>query len=223
MNTIRSTNAHYPVSNQANATVVVSRVAPPVRWEYDTFLREVESHHIIRVDISQDQKVATATFADNEKKDIILPIGYDHINFLMEHDVNINVYKNETLSVFSYSDMVLFVMQIALFVIVERRKHCIPCDESCDAPSVFNANIGNNGNIGNNKNGNLFKSMSTLVALDFVNGVVKATTDTYFDISNILRIGFLVSSQYKEVDSKFFDKFFRRVRICVKRFHRKLR
>ncbi len=195
-----------------NQDGVASHVAPPVRWEYDTFLREVESHHITRVDISQDQKVATATFANNEKKDIVLPIGYDHINFLMEHDVNINVYKNETLSIFSYSDMVLFVMQIALFVIVERRKHCIPCDESCEAPSEFNKI----------NNGNLFKSMSTLVAMDFVNGVIKATTDTYFDISNILRIGFLVSSQYDEVDSTFFDKFIRRARICVKRSLRKL-
>jgi hypothetical protein len=196
-----------------NATAAVSRAAPPVRWEYDTFLREVENHHITRVDISQDQKVATATFANNDRKDIVLPIGYDHINFLMEHDININVYKNETLNIFSYSDMVLFVMQIALFVIVERRKHCIPCDESCDVPPEFNKN---------KRDGNLFKSMSTLVAMDFVNGVIKATTDTYCDISNILRIGFLVSSQYDEVDSTFFDKCIRRARICVKRCLRKL-
>ena len=216
MNSIRGTNVHQHVSN---STVAVSRAAPPVRWEYDTFLREVESHHIIRVDISQDQKVAKATFADNEKKDIVLPIGYDHINFLMEHDVNINVYKNDTLSIFSYSDMVLFVMQIALFVIVERRKHCIPCDESCDVPPEFNKT---------NKNGNLFKSMSTFVAMDFVNGVVKATTDTYFDVSHILRFMFMVSSQYNGVngvngvDNTFWDKCIRRARICVKRSLKKL-
>ena len=88
--------------------------APSVRWEYDVFMDEVEQHHIVHANITQDQKTAHLKFIDNTEREILLPTGRDNISYLLNNDVQVNIIQSETL--LTPVDIFLIVMQLLFLV-----------------------------------------------------------------------------------------------------------
>jgi len=95
-------------------SVVTSVKAPSLRWEYDVFLNEVEQHHIVHANITQDQKSAHLKFIDNTEREILLPNSYDNISYLLNNNVEVNIIQSETL--LTPVDIFLIFMQL-LFLI----------------------------------------------------------------------------------------------------------
>ena len=72
--------------------------APPVKiensssvWNYNSFISNVTNKNIKRIKITHDQKYVELFTYNNEYHKMILPAGYDYINYLMYNDIEIEI------------------------------------------------------------------------------------------------------------------------------------
>ena len=100
--------------------VYVLKKAPPLtsqaRWDYDVFVKDVSGLKIKRVEMSQDQHFADVLYFDGTTKSIDLPANHDHINLLLDNNVEISIHKKFGTSLFSTADVVLFVIQLVMLL-----------------------------------------------------------------------------------------------------------
>ena len=101
-------------------TIFALKKAPPLtsqsRWDYDVFIKDISGHKVKRVEMSQDQHFAEIIFFDGTTKSIDLPSNHDHINLLIENNVEIHIHNKYGPSLFSTADVVLFVIQIVMLL-----------------------------------------------------------------------------------------------------------
>ena len=225
--------AHAPLIEHTQQRVsgkvahAASFVAPSTRWEYDVFIAQVASHNVVRAEVSQDQKSAHLTFRDGTRRYIVLPSGYDHINYLLENGVAISIQKPDNLALFSPMDVLLLAAQVALFTrLVSIENKCAPCEEQEMCDTVYSEEpTGSVQSVQSLKSmesldsleslspirstsmrNYLIMSMGGVVASDFVASIVKAVTDTYLDVSTICHILYVVMTRYDNVEVSIINK-----------------
>ena len=232
--------------NQTNPIILNNQhIDIPIRWEYDVFLDEVEKDHIIHANITQDQKTAHLKFIDGTEKDIMLPTGYDHVSFLIQHDIELNIIPSETL--FSPLDICLFAIQLiflARFVLVDwssknkakqysineinKKREKISIQKSAQLITEVCVDSNSKSNIKSNKSdrelmrNDLMMSMSGAVAEDIITGVYSGPGGTNNDITHIMRIGYQIVLNYgifetPEQINSFVIQTYRQCRILMRK------
>ena len=171
----------YTYGPQPGVSTTLELTAPPVVdipvWEYDVFLKEVAQHHVVHVDIRQDGKSAKVLFVDGTERDILLPDNYDHINYLMRYDVHIsvNTNKNNVFSMFTPADMILFTMQLLLVAFIVKLSRI----ETSITPMIM--------------------SMSGLVGIDLLNGLIRGATGSYCDLAHVCNVAYTLYVKYDDI------------------------
>jgi len=211
------------------------------RWEYDVFLDEVSNDRIVHANITQDQKTAHIKFIDGNEKDIMLPLGYDHVSFLIQHDVEVNIIPSETL--FSPLDICLFTVQLIFlgrFVLVDwasknkakqdsineinkkREKESIQKSAQIITEVCVDSNIKTTKSDIEVMRNDLMMSMSGAVAEDIITGVYSDPVGPTNDITHILRIGYQIVLNYDifetpEQINSFVIQTYKQCRILLRR------
>jgi hypothetical protein len=210
--------------------------APPVRWEYDTFIKSVQEKQIVHADITQDQTTVHVTFTDSSERNIVLPTGYDHVSLLLQNEVQVNVLESQSSShaIFSPIDATLFCIQLAFvmrFIAVDwakKQKAKQEAEKQKEQDSIQQSGkiiteimVGNDNtntsDIDSVRN-KLMLSMSGLVADDLIAGIFRSSPA---DISNILRIGYNIVLNYEILETPeqintFVFQTYRRCRVILK-------
>jgi len=217
--------------------------APSLRWEYDVFIDEVEKHHIVHVNVTQDQKSAHIKFIDNTEKDMLLPTGYDHISYLLQNDVQVNIIQSETLlspiDIFLVFMQILFLVRFISIDLTAKLKNKQENDKKRDRESIQQSakiitqtccntlQSDQTEQIETMRN-NVMVSMSGMIAEDMLNGVFLSPTGPTNDISHILQIGYQIVANYEILDTpdkinKFVTQTYRQCRIILKKNIKQLR
>lgn len=67
--------------------------APPLKWDYRSYIDGVNTGNIVSAKIRQDQREVTVVTVDGKNYHLDLPDGYDSINFLMNAGVDVSIDK----------------------------------------------------------------------------------------------------------------------------------
>lgn len=172
-------------------------------WEYDVFVNEVSQHHVVHVNLPQDGKSAHVTFVDGSERDILLPDNYDHISYLMRYNVHISISKNNVLSMFTTADIILFAMQLVLVGVMLQLSFSASRDErdERDGCDIDSNRSWNSKTINHTKSITPYiMSMSSLVGIDFVNGIIKGATGSYCDIAHVCSIMYTLYVKYDDIN-----------------------
>ena len=240
----------YPVPGPAAAAVAVlntERVqlskaplqavahAPPLRWEYDTFLKEVESDNIERAEFPQDQKTVRVKFRDGSTRSMVLPTGYDHIGLMRAHDVQIKITQSVGPAAFSVVDIMLFAVQALVlirFIVTEARRSrdddaLIKKKAAIRESGEIISKIFAEGDVSDAKTGlhnQLLLTMSGTIAEDLITGVLKSTTGTNGDVGHVVRLCYELVARYGLIDLQtpeeiegYIKMVYRQTRVLLKR------
>ena len=60
-------------------------------WDYSKFIENVSNNDIESVHITQDQHFIKVLFKNSIEKELLLPEGYDIINFLIDNNVDVHI------------------------------------------------------------------------------------------------------------------------------------
>lgn len=67
--------------------------APPVKWDYRTYIDSVNDGKVVSARIRQDQKYVSIITVEGKQFSLDLPDGYDSINYLMNAGVDVSIEK----------------------------------------------------------------------------------------------------------------------------------
>lgn len=101
------------IKNVELSSPVTAPPVKPVKWDYKAYIDSVNDGRVVSARIRQDQKSVSITTLDGESVSLVLPDGYDSINFLMNAGVDVSIEKPFTLPpVFGVMTVLL---QLAMF------------------------------------------------------------------------------------------------------------
>jgi len=91
-------------------------IAPSIHtskdWDYSKFIENVTNNEIESVHITQDQHFVKILFKNSTEKELLLPEGYDIINFLIDNNVDIHIDSNHKPPIqLSVLDISLIILQ----------------------------------------------------------------------------------------------------------------
>jgi ATP-dependent Zn protease len=90
-------------------------------WQYSTFLLNIQNNTIDYVKITQDQKFIDVHFKNGQWKSLLLPEGYDYMNFLIQNKIDVHVVSSRKISIeLSFFDICLIICQCIFLVYVIR-------------------------------------------------------------------------------------------------------
>lgn len=210
------------IARSSNRPVILR--APPVRWEYDTFLESVNEDAIQAAEMPQDQKCVHVWFTDGSQRDMVLPIGYDHVGFLLSHHVQLHISKNVGPSAFSFVDIMLFTVQaivLSRFVFIDANKKKEK-DKDKDAMRKSGEIISSmfiddsTLDVKESLNNKLLMSMSGTIAQDLVSGVIRNTTGTNGDIVHIARMTYELIASYGIMDLQTHAQIDNFLKVCYR-------
>lgn len=196
--------------------------APPVRWEYDTFLESVSDYAIESAEIPQDQKYIHVWFKDGSQRDLLLPASYDHIGFLMQHNVKVRVTKTSGPSAFSIVDIMLLTVQaivLSRFVFIDANKKKGDADAFTKSGQIITSMFidESTADVKESLTNKLLMSMSGTIAQDLVSGVIRNTTGTNGDLVPIARMTYELIASYGIIDLQTTEQIDRFIKACYKR------
>ena len=195
--------------------------APPLRWEYDTYVESVNDNAIQSAYITQDQKSVHVVFIDGSQRDMLLPNGYDHIGFMMQHNIQLQVTKSVGPSAFSIVDIMLFAVQaivLSRLIFIDANKKKADQDAMNKSGQIITSMFIDDtiSDAKQSLNNKLLMAMSGTIAQDLVSGVIRNTTGTNGDIVHIARMTYELIASYGIIDLQTTDEIDKFIRNCYR-------
>ena len=169
-----------------------------VATNYDRFIFNINQKQIQSVNITQDQKNADYVTLNGESFKLILPEGYDYINYLIENDVPVDV--KESFRITHYDTFFI----IAQFILLK---------------IIYNEYQKKNKNKKAHRNGEDKPETSNELMYRLLTN--SSVIDSFETIMTIL-YSLLESDYTKEEIVKFINIYYRRTRILLIRKSRKI-
>lgn len=235
-------NIHFPVKSPP-----IKNNSTSNKWNYNSFIYNVNNNNIKKVKITHNQKYIEIYSANNEYHKMILPEGYDYINYLLYKNIDIEIIDDfiQRINIFDIISAIfeLLVIRLVFQSInikqkpsnIKKKKISIDTINSDDKIKAYN----NAANIlmrilmnddldkihksDNKIENSLNIAISGKVAEEIVFSALQASTSSVTDFNTIMQIAYnMIGTPYylddeNEEIRKIIKNSYRKTKIILKR------